>query len=444
VAPATELVALLKKVRPEVVVILGGPEVSFEAESQPIVQLADYVITGEADLKFAEVCQQVLAGTRPATKNIPAELPDLERVALPYDLYEDRDVAQRMVYVEATRGCLFGCEFCLSALHTRVRQFPLPELLASFQTLLDRGVNQFKFVDRTFNLNPRISQAILDFFYQRYRPGLFLHLEMIPDNFPPVLRESIARFPPGALQCEIGVQTFNEEVAARIQRRQDNRLVEDNIRFLREHTGAHLHADLIVGLPGETIESFAAGFDRLVRLEPQEIQVGTLKRLRGAPIARHDAQWQMIYNPNPPYEILQNRCIDFATMQDLRRFARSWDLVANSGNFVETTPLLWQKNQSPFADFLRWSRWLHAQVGSAPGIALLRLAGLLFDYLKAEAGFDPAWLAPILWHDYQRGGRSDMPHFLRPFLAQKMAAQPATTPGRTAKRQARHRGAWRA
>ena len=103
----------------------------------------------------------------------------------------------------------------------------------------------------------------------------------------------------------------------------------------------HIHADLIAGLPGESLESFAAGFDRLIALGPHEIQVGILKRLRGTPIVRHDAEWRMVYNPHPPYEILQNRLIDFATMQKLRRFARYWDLVGNSGNFVETTPLIW-------------------------------------------------------------------------------------------------------
>ena len=126
-----------------------------------------------------------------------------------------------------------------------------------------------------------------------------------------------------------------------ISRRQNYEKLAENFHFLRRETGVHVHADLIVGLPGETVESFAAGFDRLVALGPQEIQVGILKRLRGTPIVRHDAEWRMIYQSQPPYEILQNRLIDFATMQRLRRFARYWDLVGNSGNFVDTTPLIW-------------------------------------------------------------------------------------------------------
>src|SRR5204862_533632 len=130
-------------------------------------------------------------------------------------------------------------------------------------------------------------------------------------RLPEPLREVIARFAPGALQLEVGIQSFNQEVCKMISRRQDIARLEDNFHFLRGQTGVHIHADLIAGLPGETLESFAAGFNRLIALRPQEIQVGILKRLRGTPIVRHDTEWQMRYNPNPPYEILQNRLLDF-------------------------------------------------------------------------------------------------------------------------------------
>src|SRR6185503_15378060 len=164
------------------------------------------------------------------------------------------------------------------------------------------------------------SRALLQFFLERHRPGLFLHFEMVPDRLPAALREVIAKFPPGALQFEVGVQTFNEQTGALIQRKQNYARLEDNFRYLRGQTGVHIHADLIAGLPGETIESFAAGFDRLVALGPQEIQVGILKRLRGTPISRHDAEFQMVYSPTAPYEILQTRDLDFQTLHRLRRF----------------------------------------------------------------------------------------------------------------------------
>ena len=480
VEPTTEVIAAIKRVRPDVKIILGGPEVSYETEDQKIVQLADHVITGEADLKFAEVCRTLLKGRvgspLPAEaairedrraedcapyqlpKIIPAELPDFSQIILPYDLYTDDDIAHRIIYVEASRGCPFTCEFCLSSLDIPVRQVPLPALFEQLQRLLDRGVKQFKFVDRTFNLNVDISKTILEFFLDRYQPGHFFHFEMIPDRLPEALREVIAKFPPGALQFEVGVQTFNEAVGQLISRRQNYEKLEDNFRFLRSQTGVHIHADLIVGLPGETLESFAAGFARLIALGLQEIQVGILKRLRGTPIVRHDAEWQMIYNPHPPYEILQNKLIDFATMQKLRRFARYWDLVGNSGNFVESTPLIWNvaqvsdlcKNKgnftdqrsvphSPFHAFLRLSDWLHARTGRTNSIALVRLMELLFEFLTVELKLEAKLVAETLWRDYLRGGRHDKPGFLKDFLpAEEKVIPLRKTKTALPKRQARH------
>ncbi len=461
VAETTEVVAALKRLRPEITVILGGPEVSFEMEQQEIVRLADYVITGEADFKFAEVCQQLLRGEKPAAKIIPAELPDLARLALPYEFYSDDDVAHRIIYVEASRGCPFTCEFCLSSLDVPVRQIPLPSLLENLERLLHRGVKQFKFVDRTFNLNLNTSRAILEFFLVRMKPGLFVHFEMIPDRLPETLRDLISKFPPGVLQFEVGIQTFDEAVSKNISRRQDYAKLADNFHFLREKTGVHIHADLIVGLPGETLESFARGFDRLVALRPQEIQVGILKRLRGTPIVRHDKTWEMVYAANPPYEILQNKLIDFATMQKMRRFARYWDLIGNSGNFVGALPLLWSGEKkvlpkssrqsvsavatsadrmsaalSPFANFMRLSEWLFAKVGRQHSIALLRLSELFFQFLTEEMDLEKCETAEIFWRDWQRAGRTERPVFLREFIFNAPVRSPR--PNNLPKRQSRH------
>jgi radical SAM superfamily enzyme YgiQ (UPF0313 family) len=438
VAPTTEVVAAIKHVRPEIVIVLGGPEVSYEAEGQKIVELADHVITGEGDLKFAEVCSELLADARPTLpKLIPADVPEFSRLTLPYEFYTDDDIAHRIIYVEASRGCPFTCEFCLSSLEIPVRQVPLPVLLGQLQRLIDRGVKQFKFVDRTFNLNVNVSKAILEFFRERWQPGHFFHFEMVPDRLPEALREVIATFPAGALQFEVGVQTFNEEVGGLIKRRQNYERLEDNFRFLRGQTGVHIHADLIVGLPGESVESFATGFNRLVALQPQEIQVGILKRLRGTPIVRHDAEWQMVYNPHPPYEILQNKLIDFATVQKLRRFARYWDLVGNSGNFIESAPLIW-KHGSPFQVFLHWSEWLHAKIRRTDSIALARLMELLFEFLTMEAKQDAREVAEKMWNDYQRGGRHDKPGFLKEYLPEDLRRSARKSASGLPKRQTRH------
>lgn len=421
VTPLTEVVTLLKRIDPSVIVVLGGPEVSHECDQQEIVRQADYVITGEADLEFAAFCKMILAGERPSDRIIRPNLPDLSTLALPYRLYSDEDLAHRILYVEASRGCPFSCEFCLSALDDTVRPFPLEPFLRELQVLLDRGARHFKFVDRTFNVSLKTARTILEFFLERLRPGLMLHFEIVPDRLPEELRGLISRFPPGSMQFEVGIQTFNPDVARNINRRQNYEALENNLRFLHEQTHIHVHADLIVGLPGETIDSFAAGFDQLVQLRPHEIQVGILKRLRGAPIARHDAE--MVYSPLAPYEIVRNRLIDFPTLQQMRRFARYWDLVANSGNFIDTTPLLWEKRQSPFHAFVAFSEWLYQQVGRRHGIALERLAELLFCYLTQLEGLPSERIAANLWNDWQRSGRCEKPNFLAPYISNEQVSQ---------------------
>lgn len=406
-----QFVSELKRLRPDITVIVGGPEVSHETEKQEIARVADYVITGEADVAFGVLCEQLLTGTRPLLKKIDATLPEFaitnksppmaiggRPLVLPYDLYTDEDLRQRVVYVEASRGCPFSCEFCLSSLDVPVRNVPTDAFLAAMQSLFDRGCRQFKFVDRTFNLNLPIARAILKFFLDRYEPGLFVHFEMVPDRLPEGLRELIRQFPAGALQFEVGIQTFDVEVEARISRRQNHERLDDNLRWLRGETGVHVHADLIAGLPGETLETFGRGFDRLVGLGPQEIQVGILKRLRGTPIVRHDAEFGMVYSPTPPYEVLATSAMPFETLQFVRRFSRFWDLVANSGSFVETLRLV--MGDSPFAGFSDLTRWLTEKGGGQThGIALHKLAERLFEFLVSR-GTDPTTAADAIVRDF--------------------------------------------
>src|SRR5688572_24705313 len=198
------------------------------------------------------------------------------------------------------------------------------------------------------------------------------------------------------LQFEVGIQTFNDEVSNRIKRRQNVARLADNFQFLRRETGVHIHADLIAGLPGETLDSFAAGFDRLMAMGPQEIQVGILKRLRGTPIVRHDQEFAMRYNTDPPYEILQNSALDFATLQRLRRFARFWDLIGNSGNFVKTTLLIWAKNYSPFWSFWDLSEFIYKELHRTHEIALPKLMELVMQWLVNVRGSEAKVVAAAL------------------------------------------------
>ncbi|SEA21287.1 Radical SAM superfamily enzyme YgiQ, UPF0313 family [Thiothrix caldifontis] len=410
ITETTALVALLKTLAPEVVIVLGGPEVSYETAQQPIVQQADYVITGAGEVSLRHLCGQLLNGYKPLNKVIPGEQAPLQQLVLPYAHYTVDDLATRSIYVEASRGCPFKCEFCLSALDKTALPFELQAFLLEMDQLWQRGLRQFRFVDRTFNLKIATTVAILDFFLERLDAETFLHFELIPDHLPEVLKERIARFPAGSLQFEIGIQTFNPTVQALISRKQDNAKSADNIRWLREHSEAHLHTDLIFGLPGEDLTSFGEGFDRLIRLNPHEIQVGILKRLRGTPIIRHTAAFGMVYNPQPPYNILRTDRVDFDTLQQMNRFARYWDMIANSGRFTHTLPLL--LGDAPFARFWELSVWIYAQVQQTHQIALPRLFVLVHGAGQAVLGIEQAVLEDTLLKDYAVTGQKGQIPFL--------------------------------
>ena len=441
VVETTQLVRLLKTLRPDITIVLGGPEVSHEVEQQEICRLADHVVTGWGDVSFPKLCRALLDGPQPLMKVIAGEQPPLDELVLPYKEYTAEDLAQRLLYVEASRGCPFKCEFCLSALDKTAWAFELDGFMAEIDALYRRGARNFKFVDRTFNLKIDNSVRILQFFLDRIAeaPDVFVHFEVVPDSLPDRLKELIAQFPDGALQFEVGIQSFNPEVQQRISRKQDNGKTADNLRWLVGHSRAHVHADLIFGLPGETLESFAEGFDRLFGLGPHEIQFGVLKRLRGTPITRHTAGFAMVYDPQTPYTILQNSTVDFATMQRIKRFARYWEMVANSGRFSRGLDLLLAPG-SAFQNFLAFSDWLWQTTSKTHEFALEKLVDLMFAHLTQVRGLNAADVAAALLADYQASGARGRPQSLAALLghAQKSALAVAGKHG--AQRQGRHLG----
>jgi hypothetical protein len=402
VATTTAVVALIKRVAPTVTIIIGGPEVSHEPEQQEIVALADHVITGQADLAFYQLCTTLFNG-QSAPHIIHAALPPLDTITLPYHLYSDEDIAQRVIYVEASRGCPFKCAFCLSALDRTAWPFPADALIAALDTLWQRGARSFKFVDRTFNLNWRDCQHLLDLFLQRLDSQTTLHFELIPDHLPPPLKERIARFPAGVLQFEVGIQSLNPEVQATIQRRQNNQLALENLRWLLQLGTIHLHTDLIIGLPGESWSSIANGFDQLIASGVQEIQVGILKRLRGAPVNRLNEPFSLTWHPLPPYQIISNNLLTFQQLQRLGRFARYWDLIGNSGRFRATRPLL--LGSAPFVRMMALSDAIFASSQQTHKIAFDRLVALIHTLGEEVLTLDRHQLSAALQSDWQRAGQ---------------------------------------
>ena len=403
VTETTAVVAQLKQVAPEVRIVLGGPEVSFADDLPDLVRDADYVITGPGEASFRELCLDLLASRPVLSKLIPGRAIPLDQLQLPYAYYTDEDLRNRLIYVEASRGCPFKCEFCLSSLDKTAKPFELERFLDAMDDLYRRGARNFKFIDRTFNLKISTSVAILEFFLERVDDELYLHFEVVPDYLPDRLKQVLTRFPEGSLQFEIGVQTFDPRIQQTISRRQHNERSCDNLRWLREHTGAHIHADLIFGLPGDSLDNFAESFDRLVSLRPQEIQLGILKRLRGAPLNRHTEAYRMRYNPAAPYNVLSTRDVDFTTLQRVNRLARFWDMIANSGRFNTTLPLI--LGEQPFRHFLALSDQLYERAGSTWKISLRRLFVLLFDCLVSERGLLPSTVRTALETDFLRSGQ---------------------------------------
>jgi len=246
--------------------------------------------------------------------------------------------------------------------------------------LIDRGARTFKFLDRTFNLNIERARRVMEYFLGKIKnrtAPLVVHFEMVPSRFPPELLETIARFPPGNLRLEIGIQTLNAEVSAHIGRPSNPGQELAALRHLREKT-AIIHADLIAGLPGEDMASFAAGFDALwAALAPAkdnaasrhshvEIQLGILKLLPGAPIARHTAAFGMCYNSSPPYELMESGAIPAGDFDRIKNFARFWELVVNRG--LWSPPESWAEKDGVFEKFMALSDSLLARFGRNWGI----------------------------------------------------------------------------
>jgi radical SAM superfamily enzyme YgiQ (UPF0313 family) len=370
------------------IVALGGPEVSHLPPEAEIFKYADYVIRGEGEIAFRKLCENIMTeGYKPPQERpqfIDAENVSLEGIKSAYHLYSDEDIAKKLIYVEASRGCLFTCEFCLSAAkdsngkHDAVREFPLEPFFDEMTELVNRRVRTFKFLDRTFNINIKRAVKICEFFLEKIeerKEPLVVHFEMVPSLFPQELLEILARFPPGTLRLEIGIQSLNAEVASRIRRISDPEKELETLHALREKTNAIIHADLIAGLPGEDIESFGRGFDRLFlalnnsnvnsRSEQKphnEIQLGILKLLPGAPVIRHNENFNMKYNPAPPYEIEENSTMSASEIRQIRNYARFWEMLVNRRLIVL------KKRESVFNDFIALSDSLLSHFGRNWGI----------------------------------------------------------------------------
>jgi radical SAM superfamily enzyme YgiQ (UPF0313 family) len=433
IVETTNVVNLLKVIAPEIKIVLGGPEVSYETQQQAIVYCADYVLTGPADLSFYQLCKDIINDTPPDKKILNSKPVPLAEIALPYEYYSDEDLEHRLLYVEASRGCPFKCEFCLSSLDKSSTPFELARFLEQMDILYQRGARNFKFIDRTFNLNIATTMQIMQFFLDRMTDDLYLHFEVVPDHLPRKLKALLSLFPEGSLQFEIGIQTFNTQVQANINRKQNNAKSKENLIWLRDNTSAHIHADLIFGLPGETFDTFKDSFNQLYHCRPHEIQMGILKRLKGSPIIRHTEAFDLRFNPLPPFNILSTDRISFTTMQRINRFARYWDMVGNSGRFKYSLPHILSDN--PFDDFMAITEWIFNKTGQIHKINLKKLYELISQSVEALFPEKHQLVISKMEVDYKASKLKSLFSGLNLYAAQQIES---TSKNKSLQRQQRH------
>ncbi|MBW7865153.1 MAG: DUF4080 domain-containing protein [Candidatus Hydrogenedens sp.] len=395
-----ELARILKALDPALWVVVGGPE-TWAADASPAGFGADYLVRGEGETVFAELVAQLLEGTPSASRVITAVPPDLDTLVLPYEDYTDNDIAHRVLYVETSRGCPCRCAFCLSAGDKSVRYYSLVAFFSCMQLLMARGARRFKFVDRTFNLRLDRFNAVLSFFLEHWQEGMQLHFEILPELLSEEMLIGLSRFPLDGLHLEVGVQSFDPAVLAAINRPQDAARTEEVLHALHRRTGARVHADLIAGLPGEGLAEFASGFDRLLATGTQEIQVGILKRLPGAPLSEMDLPG-MVFSEIPPYEVLQTPDLSFGELLRVKRFARYFERCHNSGNFPATLPLLFALRSSAFDAFMGLSDRLWSATGRTHGLSLGTLARHLREYLLEQSPLPAAQITETVQSDLDR------------------------------------------
>ena len=344
-----ELVACLKRIDPRLKIVLGGSEVSFEADDFFQHYLVDALICGEGELPFRHLLSSWQQGREPAPlpglrtataplTQVTSQLDNLDLLPSPFAAGLV-DLSRGLVYYESSRGCPYCCSFCMSALDDRVRSFSMERIFADLKLLIDADVPQIKFVDRTFNYNNQRSREIFAFILQHNRSSHY-HFEIgahLLDEQTLALLETV---PPGMFQFEIGVQSTLPDTLQRIGRQASLERLAENVHRLRLTANIHLHLDLIAGLPGESYREFLASLDWTAALGGHHLQAEPVKLLPGAPLRKQADELGLVFDPLPPYSILRSADVSYQELERLRGISRLLDLLVNSERFRFLLPLL--------------------------------------------------------------------------------------------------------
>lgn len=396
----------LKKILPDVIIWLGGPEVSYCAEEI----LSAYpevtgITTGEGEHSFSELVQayekdtvdlQNIHGivfrksgnTKPGSRasfisTPPLILDDLS--AIPF-LYQDTDPQRfenRILYYESSRGCPFSCSYCLSSIDRRLRFRRMDIVKKELQYFLDHRVRQVKFVDRTFNANESHAIAIWQYLKDHDNGVTNFHFELEAELITEKELELLSSLRPGLIRTEIGVQSTNQKALSFVNRRSDfSRLSSVVTRILRAGN-IPVHLDLIAGLPFEDYQSFSRSFDDVYSLHPDELQLGFLKILKGTQIEKDTESCGISYRSFPPYEVLSTRWLSYEDVLRLKKIEAVLEIYHNSGQFRNSLPLLEKQFERPFLLYENLAAFYEKKNAAAESFSQQKRFDLLLDFFEA-------------------------------------------------------------
>ena len=345
------VVDMVKAVRPDIKIVLGGPEVSFTAdellERCPNI---DYIVQGEGEEAFHALVTALQLGNDGLNPVIPGvrgrrdgsilgsieavEVSDLSTIPFPYTEEDMGDLEHKIIYYESSRGCPFSCQYCLSGNKNTVRFFPQERTLEELQWFIDHGVKQVKFVDRTFNCAPHHHRPLMEFMRDSDTDMNF-HLEMEPELMTEWETNILCETPPGRIQIEVGVQSTHKKTLDAINRYNDWPYIQKSIRPIIQAGRTHVHMDLIVGLPHEDFNRFGQSFNDLFSLQPHALQIGFLKLLKGSGVRRM-REYKYVADPLAPYEVLSTHVLPYDDVRFLKYFEDVFERFYNSERFRTT------------------------------------------------------------------------------------------------------------
>lgn len=416
-----ELGGLLRKVLPEALLMLGGPEVMFHPETAlTAAPFADFIVCGEGEEVVACFLQNLIQmekeqkdilwgkgaerqflmrrfseteGTIPygiAYRNTggevvapekPLVVEDLDRLPFPYPDLEEIVSRHKIVYYEASRGCPFHCAYCLSGISHSVRRRRLSLVLADMDRFMQAGVKLVKFVDRTYNLDESYYLPIMEYLASADTDAVF-HFEIKADILSRKVIDFLKTVPRGRFQLEIGVQSTNPEVLQAVGRQDNWERLRENVSSLLDAGNMHIHMDLIAGLPLENLNSFASSFNDVYGLHPHALQLGFLKVLPGTVMDREVLRHEMVYMDQPPYEILSNRYVTYKEIRFLKILEEVFNLVYNSGRFPLTLRYLVRMfgKDNAFSFYKEFTEWYRDKGMAGLGHNGMEAAGMLYGY----------------------------------------------------------------